>query len=667
MTVDELDISKGALRMLSLMGISEISELIKIDEKNLQLLRSQNIHNRNYFDEIFAAVKNLGLTFAFESDYYLNLGIRKANLASISIDELVLTPTLRNYLEPYDNLEAFFNDITSDNVFRENRNKKKIKKFLVNGIKADQNYDWLIELCQHLGNKGALLALVIKKFIGFLKQTKIDANSLLEAVIEDSRIVIALNKQDIYFLGDLVKFDERTLGYFNGVGKRYLEAIKKDLATYGYKLGKELPNYYDFAFDFSKFDIQVLELRKDLESNLRQVGVNNLNDLIVVEYAKYFSDYDNQIITDSYRKLGFDWGSATINKALKGTYAEANEWLQELKKLREMYSVRMTTLEKNSSFIARYFPTTIPVLNSQNYRELVGTSSDFSNANLKDLKMPKKIQDYLSSYENLNFFFYEIANTKTYEKDRSKNHLKRFLMKNIKADENYNGLINTLRNFGNDGALLALIILKYQNFLQDKKMNLNMPVSKVITSKRIVTALLSLNIYFIGDLVKHSSEKLESMEGIGLSYLREIEEDLQRCGYQLGMSTDSYFNFEFKMASFDISILGLEKELETGLREIEINNLSELITSKDTKFWLEEQNNRVFPAYRKLGFFPMQGFNYPVVDSSYNEINQCLTELDLLIARYNELLLKTYKYNIALQDADKSMEASSNNNGFGRG
>lgn len=666
MAVDDLDISKGALRMLNIMGIDNISELIKIDEKNLHLLCSQNSHNRYYFDEIFAAVKNLGLSFAFENDYYINLGSRKANLANIRVEELILTPQLRNFLEPYGNLEAFFKDIANDNSFYEEQSKKKLKRFLVTTIKANQNYDWLINLLRHLGNKGALLALIIEQYMSFLNQREINANSLLSNFIPDKHIVIALNKQDIYFLGDLVQLDIQTVCLLNGIGKKSLETIQNDLSKYGFKLGEELPNYYDFTFAFSKFDIQILHLQEKIEANLRKVGVNTLNDLIVIEYAKYFSDYDNQIITDSYRKLGFDWENATFNKTINGTYAEANEWLQELKRLREMYSVRMATLEKNSSFIARYFPTTIPVLNNQNYQELIGTTTDLMSVSFKDLKIPRKIQDYLQNYESPAIFFYTIANDKTYEKDKSKNHLKRFLLKNIKPDENYQGLIKTLRSLGNDGILLSLIILKYQNFLQQKTVNLNMPVSKVITSKKIVTALLFLNIYFIGDLVKHTKDELVAMEGLGINYLKEIEDDLSRYNYKLGSLADSYDDFSFNMANFDIKVLGLSNNLETRLREIGINNLADLITSKDSKFWLEPQNKAILLAYRKLGFMPMQGFSNPIVNSNYNETNQCLLELDLLIARYNELLIKTYKYNVSLQDTDKSIETNSNNSGFGR-
>ena len=666
MAVDDLDISKGALRMLNIMGIDNISKLIKIDEKNLHLLCSQNSHNRYYFDEIFAAVKNLGLSFAFENDYYINLGSRKANLANIRVEELILTPQLRNFLEPYGNLEAFFKDIANDNSFYEEQSKKKLKRFLVTTIKTNQNYDWLINLLRHLGNKGALLALIIEQYMSFLNQREINANSLLADFITDKHIVIALNKQDIYFLGDLVQLDIQTVSLLNGIGKKSLKTIQNDLSKYGFKLGEELPNYYDFTFAFNKFDIRILHLQEKMEANLRKVGVNTLNDLIVIEYAKYFSDYDNQIITDSYRKLGFDWENATFNKTINGTYAEANEWLQELKRLREMYSVRMATLEKNSSFIARYFPTTIPVLNNQNYQELIGTTTDLMSVSFKDLKIPRKIQDYLQNYESPAIFFYTIANDKTYDKDKSKNHLKRFLLKNIKPDENYQGLIKTLRSLGNDGILLSLIILKYQSFLQQKTVNLNMPVSKIITSKKIVTALLFLNIYFIGDLVKHTKDELVAMEGLGINYLKEIEDDLSRYNYKLGSLADSYDDFSFNMANFDIKVLGLSNDLETRLREIGINNLADLITSKDSKFWLEPQNKEILLAYRKLGFMPMQGFSNPIVNSNYNETNQCLLELDLLIARYNELLIKTYKYNISLQDTGKSIETNSNNSGFGR-
>ena len=666
MAVDDLDISKGALRMLSLLKIADVSELLRLNWPNLQSIRAKNKHYCSYFDEIFAAVKDLGLSFVFENDYYINLGSRKANLANIRVEELILTPQLRNFLEPYGNLEAFFKDIANDNSFYGEQSKKKLKRFLVTTIKANQNYDWLINLLRHLGNKGALLALIIEQYMSFLNQREINANSLLSNFILDKHIVIALNKQDIYFLGDLVQLDIQTVSLLNGIGKKSLKTIQNDLSKYGFKLGEELPNYYDFTFAFNKFDIRILHLQEKMEANLRKVGVNTLNDLIVVEYAKYFSDYDNQIITDSYRKLGFDWENATFNKTINGTYAEANEWLQELKRLREMYSVRMAILEKNSSFIGRYFPTTIPVLNSQNYQELIGTTTDLMSVSFKNLKIPRKIQDYLQNYEIPAIFFYTIANDKTYEKDKSKNHLKRFLLKNIKPDENYQGLVKTLRSLGNDGILLSLIILKYQSFLQQKTVNLNMPVSKIITSKKIVTALLFLNIYFIGDLVKHTKDELVAMEGLGINYLKEIEDDLSRYNYKLGSLADSYDDFSFNMANFDIKVLGLSNDLETRLREIGINNLADLITSKDSKFWLEPQNKEILLAYRKLGFMPMQGFSNPIVNSNYNETNQCLLELDLLIARYNELLIKTYKYNISLQDTGKSIETNSNNSGFGR-
>ena len=291
---------------------------------------------------------------------------------------------MRNFLEPYGNLEAFFKDIANDNSFYEEQSKKKLKRFLVTTIKTNQNYDWLINLLRHLGNKGALLALIIEQYMSFLNQREINANSLLADFITDKHIVIALNKQDIYFLGDLVQLDIQTVSLLNGIGKKSLKTIQNDLSKYGFKLGEELPNYYDFTFAFNKFDIRILHLQEKMEANLRKVGVNTLNDLIVVEYAKYFSDYDNQIITDSYRKLGFDWENATFNKTINGTYAEANEWLQELKRLREMYSVRMAILEKNSSFIARYFPTTIPVLNNQNYQELIGTTTDLMSVSFKN-------------------------------------------------------------------------------------------------------------------------------------------------------------------------------------------------------------------------------------------------------------------------------------------
>ena len=61
----------------------------------------------------------------------------------------------------------------------------------------------------------------------------------------------------------------------------------------------------------------------------------------------------------------------------------------------------------------------------------------------------------------------------------------------------------------------------------------------------------------------------------------------------------------------------------------------------------------------------MQGFNNPVVDNGYSETNTCLIELNLLIARYNELLIRTYKYRLGLQNIGDVVDTKSNDN-FGR-
>lgn len=226
MLIEDLNISYGATRMLNLMGITKVDELLKISEKDFQTWQNQRTRYRFYFDEIFVALKSRGLSYTFERDYYIKLGSRKSNLENITINQLLLTPELRNYLDKYTDLKAFFKDITNDNVFKEENSKKKLKRFLVTNIKANQNYDWLINLFQHLGNEGALLSLLIKQFIIFSNQKTIDANSLISSFIDDNRTVMALNKQDIYFLGDLVKYDEDTLLYMDGIGKKCLEIIK---------------------------------------------------------------------------------------------------------------------------------------------------------------------------------------------------------------------------------------------------------------------------------------------------------------------------------------------------------------------------------------------------------------------------------------------------------
>ena len=162
MRIEELNISTGAKKMLQMMNIETTEKLLEIDITSIKRLCKSHHRYQTYFDEIYEAIKDLGLHFNYEySIYYPYISSKCEDLEQLKISYLDLTPELRDYLEKYENIGMFFSTIAYD--------KKKLKGFLYTTIKSDKDYTWLFNLLHHLGNNGTILLLNIYEYQNILK------------------------------------------------------------------------------------------------------------------------------------------------------------------------------------------------------------------------------------------------------------------------------------------------------------------------------------------------------------------------------------------------------------------------------------------------------------------------------------------------------------------
>lgn len=342
MQIENLNISGAAKKLLKDYSIDSVEKLLQVNEKNFKLFLSRDEKYRYYFDEVFAEIKRLGLHFKYEYiSYYPYLSSKCDDLEQIKISYLDLTPTFRKYFEKYENLLMFFSEIVSDS--------KKLKKFLYENIKVDEDYTWLFELLGYLGNNGAILRLNIYKYQSLLTQNGLNFNSLLEVAINDNRTVQALNRQDIYFMGDLVKYSEQGLKTLEGVGPVIIKTIKEELKNYGLSLEMQPQPFYEFAFSLSSFDIEVLHLDANLESKAKSLNILTLDNLFFSNKVEFFTPNELVQIRNSFKNLGFDVNKGFLGATVSGDVLEYNNLILQ-KKLLE------NELAKVNNKLAGLFP-----------------------------------------------------------------------------------------------------------------------------------------------------------------------------------------------------------------------------------------------------------------------------------------------------------------------
>lgn len=317
MRIEQLNISTGAKKMLKMMNIETIEKLLEIDITSIKKLCKSHHRYQTYFDEIYEAIKDLGLHFNYEySIYYPYISSKCEDLEQLKISYLDLTPELRDYLEKYENIGMFLSTIAYD--------KKKLKGFLYTTIKSDKDYTWLFNLLHHLGNNGTILLLNIYEYQNILKSKTLSLSSPLNKIISDLRIVQNLNKHEIYFLDDLVKYDEQSLKDLEGIGLKTVETVKEELSKTNFHLGMQHLNYHEIEFSLKNFDINILHLEAALDAKVRRVGINDLNDLFFFNQVKFFTTEELLQIRTSFCKLGFDVSKSFLGATVNGDVLEYN-------------------------------------------------------------------------------------------------------------------------------------------------------------------------------------------------------------------------------------------------------------------------------------------------------------------------------------------------------
>ena len=109
MRIEELNISTGAKKMLQMMNIETTEKLLEIDITSIKKLCKSHHRYQTYFDEIYEAIKDLGLHFNYEySIYYPYISSKCEDLEQLKISYLDLTPELRDYLEKYEKYRNVF-------------------------------------------------------------------------------------------------------------------------------------------------------------------------------------------------------------------------------------------------------------------------------------------------------------------------------------------------------------------------------------------------------------------------------------------------------------------------------------------------------------------------------------------------------------------------------
>lgn len=351
MKIEELNISAGAKKMLQAMNIETVNQLLEADIVSIKALFTTHPRYQAYFDEIFEAIKDLDLHFNYEyNSYYPYINSKNEDLEQNKISSLDLTPDLRKYLEKYDNLGLFFREIAYS--------KKKLRKFLYENIKPDKKYNWLIELLYHLGNNGTILALNIYKYQSILSKEALTFNSSLEAIIPNIKVVQALNKQDIYFIGDLVKYSKEGFSSLEGIGNKTIDEVLASLEKYNLRFEMHTTGYYEFEFSLSSFDIAVLKLDEALENKARAIGINTLDNLFFSNKVEFFTSSELAQIRKSFKDLGFDVTKSFLNSTVTGDVLEYNNLIFRKKLLED-------ELQKINQQLSGLFPMMYSEANSK--------------------------------------------------------------------------------------------------------------------------------------------------------------------------------------------------------------------------------------------------------------------------------------------------------------
>ena len=195
----------------------------------------------------------------------------------------------------------------------------------------------------------------------------------------------ALNKQEIYFLGDLVKYSEQSLKDLEGIGAKTVDTVKEELAKYNLHLEMEPKSYYELKFSLDSFDISLLNLEESLECKIRSININTLDNLFFSNKVELFTVEELLQIRNGFKKLGFDVNKSFCGATVSGDVLEYNNLILQ-KKLYEEKLKEIPTKELVEESIS-----TGEALNKEKKVSIVVPKSEL---NPHDLLVPVTVNGY---------------------------------------------------------------------------------------------------------------------------------------------------------------------------------------------------------------------------------------------------------------------------------
>lgn len=577
-SLSSLGINTINQRILARFGITTVEQLLTINHDVYKRIVDSSNSRRSLFDEIFIAIKGKGLSYAFEPTYYTSLRFLNNDLAQVKIRDLEMAPYLRKYLAKYDNVLEFLIDIASS--------RKKMEHFLYYNINAFDDYNWLYQLLDALGNEGTILKLVIMRYQSAINCDKVTLYSPLSKIFKRGHRLFLLNAADIYTIGDLVSFTREDLLKIDGFNAKKVDEINGTLYHYGFYLGKNV--YYNpITFSLHGISIRVLDLSPEFINKLATQRIYDLHELIFSPKAAYFTDEEINYVHEFLKNYGIDLSKSFL-------YSLTDKKAQKcLELMAEKQSLNYRIKE-----IDRVLQGIVPL--SFNDLEVEKSNPDNFKSNILGSNLPVATKEYLSTYKDMNEFFLAIS--------QNFQELNRFLYFNIDLGTNLANFDEFLSDYGNDGVILKMIIKKYIEKL-NRDEPLYRPLNKVFSKGQTLTALNNHHVYFLGNLIGFSREMLKTFQGINSHSVNFIGNTLNNNGYFLGKET-SYHPFKFDLLDFEINLLDLPDNLKRKLEILEICDLQTLLLYPELKYFDLDELILIRSAFSHLGFDLNSYFTY---------------------------------------------------------
>lgn len=271
-SIQELPITTSAKTFFNKHRIITINDALTTPKAVYDSMPTLPSH-RTFLDELFEAIEDLGYPFAFEQEYLANLRKIEDGFA-ITTDSLALNPSIRTYLK-----ENNCNNIGELlNLFIINGNQNEIKRFLFTCIKPGHNYNWLLKLVASFGSKGAILFCILRNYIGSF--SSFNLYTPLEAVFTNNKLIGALHKNNVYQLGELVKYDRNSLLSFAGLGPDAVNRICEILNYIGMPLGSDTTHFIPTVYGVEGINVDFLGFDADLNAKLYAHNITTLRQLL---------------------------------------------------------------------------------------------------------------------------------------------------------------------------------------------------------------------------------------------------------------------------------------------------------------------------------------------------------------------------------------------------